>query len=461
MKQPAKTHRFHNQEGFALASALGAVFLVSAIAFSSYAISNRALGNASSNRASNHAFQTAASALDYEAGRFANGTDITSQTNKTLPNGTDTYDLTVTTSGGITKISCSAGAGIAKETVSESYKSYDFSNAVYTGSGSELTNGPAFNSRSSMFIGPMYIKTQPWENINVPIEVSHDIVITSAPSMIDGPLYLNADSFRANGGVRFEARLKASYEIYGQNVSVKKGAPVIKEPVDIPEPQLTEATKAALKSKATASGTYFTDDITIGSTQIPGLTIDSAGVLTNSSSTPLTIYTEGECAIPSTITAYKGAITIYAEENALISGVLLPWNYVATAKGTGSYPESYNQGYSKYSDLPLIPYAQTNNVISIITPGSVYNDATIPANKSSKFVFCGVVFAGKNMTFSESLTGSIIVMGRLGPPNISGRGKPKKVIFSTQENMKDVAPDDVLALMSGRVPIEGSWSRTQ
>lgn len=424
--------KFRDDKGFALATTLGAVFLVSAIAIASYFLASRAMEQSMTSAGANRAFQTAASALEYEVSRFEGGIDLVSQKGKVLPSG-ESYDLDAKmVESNKLLISISAKSMGKTEKVSQEYTVLDFSETVYSGSGS-IFAGPMFNSPDSKLIGAMYLKMERTERIN------------SSVSFIDGPLYVEGGGFDAEGGVRWTTTRNFPKYIIRSEVRIPN-MPTNVEVLELEEklspPLITDDLVDSLREKAKASGTYFNKDTVLG---LPGTQFQPFhdGVFRYDG----VIFVEGRATIDASIKSYTGNTTIFASNMIVNHGVLVPSDFATNPSRppSGSYDPYYAAETGDY-----LPEARENYCMSLITPGPINMTWSTGNNSTSVISYCGALYSGSTIAFKESIRGAIIGLNALNPN--------KKTILATQQGIRDALPDEVRSLFT-RVLGKGDWTR--
>ena len=432
--------KLKDEAGYVLATALGAIVLVTAIAIASYAVSQRAMEHAVSNSDASKAYQIASSALEYEVSRYEHGGAIASETGKTLPS-SGKYDLTATTDGSDLTVKCLAKVGSETEAVSVNYTVFDLSETIYSGAGDNMFAAAAFNSPQSMVIGALYLK------------LSYGSSVNSSPQFIDGPLYVENGRLTPKGGVRFVNTTDFdAYHIYADLQPSVTAANVVVDSLDqhLTPPSISDEFQNAMLAAAKAENHYYIADssgtFNIGgpSSPIPS----SGGILTGSG----TIYVDGTAVIDSSVNSYHGNWTIYATNGIIAHGCLVPSDYATDP----SYPPegSYDNYYSpvaSYNGVEL-PQARPDYCITLITPGRINSTWTAKGNSSTPFAFCGAMYAGESIIFQESLRGSIIASGSLTPD--------KKTVIATQRDLRGSLSALSQQLFT-RTMAKGSWVRTK
>lgn len=430
--------RYKDESGYVLAATLGAVVLVTAIAMSSYLLSQRALEQAGTTAQSSAAYQLANSALEYEVSRYENGGDLYSQYGKTLPSG-GTYDLITSGSGTDITIKCRARAGKEVEAVSVKYTVFDLSETVYSGGGNSLFAGSSFNAKDSMIIGALYLKLPAGERVN------------SCPSFVDGPLFVENAVLSATNAVTFVPPAgQSKYQVYADVTPSIASGNVQSNPLTkhMTPPELSMEFINQLYERASAEGHYYSATsaagVNIGGTSSPIPATN--GVLTGSG----TIFVDGTAVIDSSVKSYKGNWTIYATNGIIARGRLIPSDYATNpaAPPSGSYDSYYSSIISGKSDE--LPQARPDNCITLITPKDINSTWAATGNSTTRFSFCGAMYAGGTIAFQESLRGSIIACFSLAPD--------KKTILATQKDLRDCLSEDAQQLFS-KAMTKGAWMR--
>lgn len=420
----------HSEQGFALATTLGAVLLVTAIGIASYFIAQNSIGQAIQISNSNRAYQTAVSALEYELSRMQGGKELISQTGKTLPTG-ESYDLTVTGDGIDMLVSTKVVLDGKTEIVSRDLTVMNFSNGVYSGAGN-IFKGPAFNSPQSMLIGQAYFKLNKGEKVN------------SSVQFIDGPLFVEGGRLEPKGGVSWKTVRKTQYVAYSTLPISGLPAHVAQKEINIAmnPPVLTADMLASFKAAAQTNGKYYSSSMTLGNagdTYQP----NSDGIFKASG----VIFVEGSITVPESIRGYEGNFVLFATDGIIVQGRLVPKAYANNLSNppVGSFDADY------YSSLGVrLPRVSSADCAVLITPKSVTYNWTSGNNKEPLFSFCGAVFSGGTINFKESLRGTIIGSTGLVPN--------KKTILAAQSDLSDSLPEIVKQLFNN-VLAEGEWYR--
>lgn len=432
--------KFRDETGYVLATALGAIILVTAIALASYAVSQRAMEHAISNSDASRAYQIASSALEYEVSRYEHGGAIASETGKTLPSG-GKYDLTATTDGSDLTVKCLAKVGSETEAVSVSYTVFDLSETIYSGAGGNMFTAAAFNSPSSMVIGALYLKLPQGSSVN------------SSPRFVDGPLYVENAKLVPKGGVTWTNTVDYdAYHIYADVMPNITASNVVVSKLEqhLSPPNITAEFESKMMAAAQAEGHYYTDTTGTGfniggaSSPIPS----TGGVLTGSG----TIFVDGTAIIDSSVQSYTGNWTIFATQGIIARGKLVPSDYATnpSAPQAGSYDEYYSSLMA--GDGVELPKARPDYCITLITPGTINSTWTGRGNSSTPFAFCGAMFAGGSINFQESLRGSIIAASSLAPD--------KKTIIATQRDLRSSLSTISQELFT-RTMSKGNWVRSK
>lgn len=420
----------HAEDGFALATTLGAILLVTAIGIASYFVARNSIEQAQTNSYSNYAFQTAASALEYELSRLQGGKELKNENGKTLPTG-EKYDLKVTSEGIDLTVQTKAVKGGRTEIISRQLTIMNFSNTIYSGSGN-LFKGPAFNSPQSMLIGQAYFKLDKGQMVN------------SSVQFIDGPLFVEGGRLQPKGGVQWKAVKLPRYTIH--STLPIEGIPASVEQksmsVAMNPPVLTEAMISEFRTAAQSGGTYFSTDVTIGS---PGDSFQPMhdGVFKSDK----VIFSEGHLTIPESITAYEGNFVLFAMKGITVQGRLLPKDFAQNLSSppAGSFEAEYKSALGEY-----IPRVRPNYCATLISPLSVNFNYSTGNNSETAFAFCGAAFSGEFINFKESLRGTFIGTTGLVPN--------KKTILAAQSDLSDSLPEIVKQLFNN-VLAEGKWTR--
>ena len=428
--------KFRDETGYVLATALGAIILVTAIALASYAVSQRAMEHAISNSDASRAYQIASSALEYEVSRYERGGAIASQNGKTLPTG-ETYSLTSNMVDGTLTLTCTAQVGDQRESVSANYETATgLTDTIYSGAGN-LFQAASMNGQSKVF-GALYMK------------LSAKDKVTSNPEFYDGPLMIEgAGSFK--GGARFGTTPNCQsddglYHAYTESAQTLSGSSnVVVEPLTtkLTQPKITPETEEAYRKAAKANNRYYPGPLTISAAN--GFAIDGNGKLVLNG----VCFAEGPISVSSEVKGYEGNFTLYSKSKIVVDGRLVPANY---ALGATPAPGSFDPSYSPYLDArdAQIPVAREYYCASLVTPGTVNLNWAMRSNANYVFSFCGVIYSMSTISFQESLRGTIIAVGGLLPN--------KRTILATQLNINEFLPDITSGLLNGTLA-RGYWVR--
>jgi hypothetical protein len=371
--------RYHigSDEGFALATVMGAIAVITVIAFGGFFVAESTLAESTRVTSENRAYQAASSGLERELAVFkpeflATGQSVNGYVYGTEQsiNGEDSYVVTINTSAVDTGLSdeefemISVGESRGNtETVSVKFQSFNLWDMNISGSeNSDIGSGEGFNGNGTI-IGKIYS--------------NGDFDWSGNGALLDGPLFVrngvfNKQSVGSNVGLatdRVPAYLDNPPTGQTNNIYADLKGTAPKLPIPWPEDSDMDAWRDAAIAYSTANrlgdGTgadgifkspaarsddqynVFDGDLTISSAQPFGKsspayvtknsngTVDeamSADVIAVSGSTLHIngiIYIDGTLTIDSSIRQYMGKGLLVAKEGVVINGRLVPADFDA------------------------------------------------------------------------------------------------------------------------------------
>jgi len=450
--------RLTDEDGFALATVLGAIAVITVIALGGFFVAENTLGEATRVGEENRAYQAASSGLefqlqDFDASRFDAGLGSKSGyaygTWQTI-NASDEYQVTVTSLGSSEYEMVSVGRSQeSSETVRVRFMSLNLWDMnISGGEGSPMGSGSGFNGNGTI-IGKVYC--------------SGDFDWSGNGSIEGGPIFVRNGVFNKQSSGSNVGEASDPVATYfdnpptGQqnNMYVEEKGSAPKLAIEFPNNALLGQLAEVADNDAAAnllgtdgSGTdgyvrhagsvsnpkynVFNGNLILGGTNFgkPGRVIRTAGTIDEANSGDVlavsgntlyvngVTYIDGSLTISPSITKYMGSGVLVARDGVTLNGRLVP--------------AGFDSGSFEMHDGTPMPLTTSDDCLGIVTMGDV-------TQNSADWVCCAI-FAGGGFTATPTgarFRGSIIANGiDFNQPNVWLVTQP-----GLYENLPEAMPD--------------------
>ncbi len=450
-----------HDDGFAMVFVMGAIAVVTAIAFGGYALASQSLHSSVRNTSEHRAYQAASTGLDQELSWFR-PEDLSRYPTAPQQLGTegDTYVARVEEKGGgIYELQCSGRSGTASETVVVRFKYMNLWDMnVSGGEGSGVGTKSGFNG-SSWVWGSLY--------------VNGNVDWTSNGRLYEGPIFLKNGTWNASGNGQVGTTLRR-VDAYGPVptggnyfTTLRGSAP------DLEIPKISDKNMAdwLVMAKHTAKSprvgtrhanahavdyTVWTGASTIGNVDFGNINVDpiayrrvsaNQGVVylnqvdTNGDGdkdTDPVIVCDNIITFNANVTHYKGRGIIVAKNGFVIDGGLIPLSGLTEQIGPAT-------------DQKTVPVMTGQDCLGLLSQGDI--NATTKTGKFPASGICAAVFV--NGRFIVPTSGNLDFRGSLICDSLEVR--TTNAILATQPGLYKSLPKGMPEL-SG-FTARGDWVR--
>ena len=443
--------RFNDEGGFALATVMGAIAVITATALAGFYMAQNALGESVRVNDENRAYQAASSGLEREIAVFTPLNWATGQSASGYVfgstqdiNGTDWLSVTVVDSAGNASLGAGeyemvsvGGSGDATETVSVRFQSFNLWDMNISGDeGSGMGAGAGFNGNGTI-VGKVYCNGDfDWSgNGSIeggPIFGREGVFIKQSTGSNVGftddrvPVYFDNPPEGKEGGYYADLKGAAPKLVIPwptqEDMDRWKADAVADSAANVLGTNGTDAARH-VSSVSAAQYNVFNGDLTLSATApfgktgpkvMNGTVVDEAAsgdVIAIGSDGTLhlngTVYIDGTLTIASNIVRYSGKGLLVAKQGVIINGRLVPASYDPTALTgeLGDYDLHERSGTKmpRTSPTHCIGFASLGNLVQNSADwvcGAVFTTGSYTATPTAA-KFRGAIIARNGITFNQ------------------------------------------------------------